>query len=213
VKLGIELAFDVATGRGDHPERTALKADMVTRWKRPNPLIHALCGQGLLSCWESGRGFGSVFPNKTKRPLAGRFVLLCASISERTASVRLSEVQWTSLGRATAGRAVLSNAKDGWIASSETDTFHLAPSSTPRLAWDFSEPTSCALMLYRAMTSSAAKAILPPFTLPLSVRKSTCERRLSAIFPDREINRSNRLKHQNISRSVNIARLRPATSS
>jgi LysR family transcriptional regulator, regulator for metE and metH len=107
VKLGIELAFDVATGRGDHPERTALKADMVTRWKRPNPLIHALCGQGLLSCWESGRGFGSVFPtNKTKRPLAGRFVLLCASVRERTAPVRLSEVQWTSLGRATAGRAV-----------------------------------------------------------------------------------------------------------
>jgi hypothetical protein len=82
------MAFDVATGRGDHPGRTALKADMVTRWKRPNRLIHALCGQGLPSCWESGLGLGSVFHHQNGRAqkISGPFFLhrFIANQSERS---------------------------------------------------------------------------------------------------------------------------------
>jgi hypothetical protein len=62
VNLGIELAFDAETGRATgYPARGTLKAETVTSRNQPNPRIHALCWQGFLSCWASGRGFGSVF--------------------------------------------------------------------------------------------------------------------------------------------------------
>ena len=62
-------------------------------------------------------------PTNTKAPLRGFCVCWLRQAGNEPPPVRLREVQWTSLGRATNGSAVLSAAKDAVIALSDNSTF------------------------------------------------------------------------------------------